>query len=494
MKRKGLTQSLVLATVLAAGFAAVWGVVALWALEVGTHVVGGITSDEIVIPLRAALLFLSDGTPVVSYQAAGRNRQLRDLQGNPVAEPDSEHPFLHLASLPAKFTAGDGSEELSWDQRIHSFADGQMPTGYWYFICDGRRDGAGYFVGYDSESHACLGYLGRAGSREGPLPVEELIPFSGAVPRFSGRLLCTQEDNIPPTEHPWNRRAGRAAHGSPSTWDVYVLGRDGKLYHADLQKRTIQVAFDSSPVLSAALTAGVPDAVHGTPHQPTVRTEDAVLVLDERGGVRKQYPIPECLRGRDIHFGETHTGETVMYSNSPEDILASEVEYRICRVDAAGHCRQTTTVLPFVGMEWSVPWAGVVVPSPLGLAGTVAAVRPSMLRDEGLATTDSEALGRALTEFWPALAVAQLLALGFAVLCYRRQLRYGVSRGERIVWPLFVLLLGLPGWIGYRFGRRWPVLEKCPTCGDAAPRDRGECVRCTAEFPLPALKGTEVFA
>lgn len=108
--------------------------------------------------------------------------------------------------------------------------------------------------------------------------------------------------------------------------------------------------------------------------------------------------------------------------------------------------------------------------------------------------TVPEALGRSLREFGPALGIAQLIALGLAVLCYRRQLRYGAGRAERILWPLFVLLLGLPGWIGYRFGRRWPVLETCPNCGDAVPRDRGECARCTAAFPLPALQGTEVFA
>jgi hypothetical protein len=57
-----------------------------------------------------------------------------------------------------------------------------------------------------------------------------------------------------------------------------------------------------------------------------------------------------------------------------------------------------------------------------------------------------------------------------------------------------VLLLGLPGWIGYRFGRKWPVLEACSECGHTVPRDRENCVCCTNNFPRPALKGTEVFA
>ena len=492
MKTKGLVHSLILSAVLAVGFAAVWGVVGLWALEVGTHVVAEATPDSVVIVPRAVLGFMPDGTPVV-YHQDGRRRQLRDLQGNPVAEPDNEHSFLRPVQLSARSIPGGSSEELPWDRRIRSFADGHVPAGYWYFISDGRHDGMGYFVGYDSENRACVGYLGLAGLREAPLPAEEHIPFAGAAAGSNSRLLCMQHDRSP-TEHPQGRRTGRAPHGSVSPWDVYVFGRDGKLYHADLQKRTIEVAFDRSRVHSAALASGLPDAVHGTPSRPAVRTEDAVLVLDERGEVLKRYPIPDYLRGLDISFGETSTGGAVMYWNSPQDIFAWEVQYRICRVDADGGCQEWATTLPFVGTGRLLPLAGVVMPSPVGLCGAVMALRPLMLLEDGLAASYPAALARALIEFSPALAIAQLVALGLAVFCYSRQVRYGAGRKERIIWPLFVLLLGLPGWIGYRFGRRWPVLETCPECGAVVPRDRMACARCEATFSRPALKGVEVFA
>jgi hypothetical protein len=492
MKRKGFIQSLVLAGVLAAGFTAVWGVVAVWALEVGAYIAIGMDSSRVtlMIPIRAVLQFLSDGTPVVRYQQPGMQTQLRELQGNPVEEPDGEHPFLKLTLLPSKVIA---DAEIDWGDRVRSFADGRVPSGYWYFIADGRPEGSGYFVGYDSESHTCLGYLGRCGFREGPLAVEEHIPFAGVTNGKKECLFCSQQGNSS-TQHPRNRRSGHAPHGSVSTWDVYVIGRDGKLYHADLQKRTLQVAFDRSSVLSASLTAGQPDAVHGTLYRPTVRTESAILVLDERGGVLKSYPIPESLCRQAIYFGETSRGEAVMYSESTEDMLATEVEYRIFRVDAAGRYQQAAITLPWFGWKRLIRLAGLVIPSPLGLAGAVASLRPSMLLEDDLAAGYPEALGQALTEFFPGLAVAQLVAFGLAVLCYRRQVRYGASRRERIVWPLFVLLLGLPGWIGYRFGRSWPVLESCPKCDSTVPRDRESCLRCTDAFPRPALKGTEVFA
>lgn len=285
MKTKGFGHSLFLSTVLAVGLAAVWGVIGLWALEVGTHVVEEATPNSAVLVPRAMLMFLPDGTPVVSHQDGvshqhGRRRQLQDFQGNPVEEPDNEHPFLRLVELSATATSGDLSEELSWGQRIKSFADGHVPAGYWYFISDGRRDGTGYFVGYDSETRTCLGYLGTAGLRQVPPPAEELIPYGGAASGPNSRLLSTQRDQSP-TEHPRRRNPGRAPHGSISSWDVYVPGRDGKLYHADLQKRTIQIVFDLPPIFSAALASGQPDAIHGTPYRPAIRTEEAVLILDQ---------------------------------------------------------------------------------------------------------------------------------------------------------------------------------------------------------------------
>jgi predicted amidophosphoribosyltransferase len=57
-----------------------------------------------------------------------------------------------------------------------------------------------------------------------------------------------------------------------------------------------------------------------------------------------------------------------------------------------------------------------------------------------------------------------------------------------------VLVFGLPGYLGYRLHRRWPVRSPCPACGQNVPRDRDACAGCRAEFPPPAPKGIEVFA
>jgi hypothetical protein len=157
----------------------------------------------------------------------------------------------------------------------------------------------------------------------------------------------------------------------------------------------------------------------------------------------------------------------------------------------SGSFRMARTQLAWSGSgPTDVALRGVLWPSPVLLGSFVGVMRPRDLLNEGLSPAYAAALDRAIREH----ASALLIAVGCAYLCYRRQVRYGTHRRERLARPLFVLAFGLPGWIGYRFGHSWPLLETCPQCAAAVPRDREECCRCEMEFPRPALKGTEVFA
>ncbi|HZY85304.1 MAG TPA: hypothetical protein VFE78_10770 [Gemmataceae bacterium] len=489
MKTKGIVQPLVLAAVLALGFTTVWALVGTWAVSVCEYTArSGVNVEH--------LIFLPDGTALVRVAEAVRHgaESYRDLEGNPVPRPaaDNAH-WLKSKTLPAALPERAGAGDVTWADRIHTFADGRSPAGYWYFISDGRPGGAGYFVCYDSKSNACLGHLGTAGFRAGPLPPDERIPFGGATSGPQSRVLCTEQQRGP-TDHPDENAAGQAPRGSLSTWDVYVLGPGGKVYHADLQKRTLEVILDEPGLRSAAVVQGVLDTERGTPHYLAVRTDDAVLVLDERGSPLKRWPVPETMRDRDFNYAESRAGEAVLIWSGPFDPLVPQVEHRVAWVATDGRCREAGVSLPYPGARSLPVLEGVVFPSPLALGGYLASQRTGELLHAGLAATYPEALARALTEFRAALALALLVGCGLAVLCHRRQMRFGAGRTERVLWPLFVLALGLPGWVGYRFGRSWPVLEACPGCEARVPRDRAGCARCEAEFPPPPLKGTEVFA
>lgn len=486
MKKNTLVQPLILAVMLAFGFAVVWGLLGMWAVEAVEFMFAAIDVED--------PYFLADGTPCISHRGALQYQigRYTDLQGNPMtlAEDQDTWPGTLLAAkLPEPAHRGN----ISWQERIYPLGDGRSPTTRWYFVSDGRPAGTAYFVVYDSETKTRIGYLGLAGFRSTPLPEEELIPFGGSGPRREQKPHVLGIHNAQPgIRHP------RAPHGFVSPGDIYVIGLGGKLYHADLRSRTMELVMDNPHLRSANLLPDVHQSnqtKRGALFRLAVRTEDTLLVADEHGHVLRRYPIPQASRGHDLTVMETSVGEAVMCRKlyAKEATANAKFEHEICWVAPDGRHRETRIALRSGMLVMSPTQMGIAFPSPLLLGGGIAfSLAPDEMQAQSM--TYPQALAEELRQFWRALAIAELFAAGLALLCYRRQVRYGVSRTERIVWPLFVLLFGLPGWIGYRFGRSWPVLETCPDCGVTVPRDRESCLRCTNDFPRPALKGTEVFA
>jgi hypothetical protein len=133
-----------------------------------------------------------------------------------------------------------------------------------------------------------------------------------------------------------------------------------------------------------------------------------------------------------------------------------------------------------------------VVPSPVvaGLGVFVLLPADARSRDENL--DYPAALAQSLAEGWPPLVTVCLFSTVLAVLVYRRHRRYSETGG--LAWAVFIVVLGVPGLIGYWLHRRWPVSERCSKCGALVPRDRENCLRCAAGFPAPELTGLEVFA
>lgn len=474
MKSKGLF----LALVLAVGFGAVWGMFSMWGLAVVEHVVGFRERSP-------WLVVLVGGTPALAESNASGETTYRDLEGKPLERSSDRMRQIGTPAL----TAGPPQDKSeSWDRRIRAFSDGGTPAVFWYFL----NEGGGYFVGYDSHSKTRVGYLGTAGFRDGMPSQAERFPFLGDV---SGAMMPRVLPNGYTSHHPPKDGVAKAPAGYLSGWDVFVLGGDDTLYHADLRSRTVERVKGLPAIRSVSLVHGLPDPVRGTPTHVAARTDADVLILDDRGAILKRYPVPDALRGRLFTFVETADGEGLMLANRKIDPLAAETEQSVFWVKPDGRFRVRGVTLPRARRGINMPVAGgVVTPSPVALAGTVATFGPWELQVDGFEGSYPEALGYSLRIYWRSLVIAQLVAVALAVLCYRRQVRYGATPAERILWPLFVLALGLPGYVGYRFGRSWPALEACPGCHAEVPRDRDGCARCEAAFPAPSLLGTEVFA
>lgn len=476
MNAKGLFHRLVLDAVLALGFFAVWMVVGVVVLESETVIAAkNFGGDQ--LSIRA------DGTALIAHYEENGVVHYRDLRGTPVAIPEDDSTrWLNETRLPPSLPWRE--EDHQWEKRACFFGDGRTPATVWYFIADGRPDGIAYFVGYDSYSKAKIGYLGVAGFRAETPPPEDQFPFAGSTSGERTRVFSPGEDN----------RVRVVVGSSLTPCIVYVLGLDQKVYEADLRKRTVRVAVHNRGLRSLFYIAEPSKDPAQRTWRLAGRTDEAILVFDMHGNEQQRYPIPAELRERPITFGETSAGEAVMYLSSERTLMDTEAVYRLFWVRPDGRSRAAEVTLPHdSGLRSLRYFAAALAPSPLALEVT-GVVRSRDLQEEGLTPTLFAAIGRTWREFWPALAIAQMIALSLAVLCYRRQVRYGTRRVERIVWPLFVLVLGLPGWIGYRFGRSWPALETCAECGAVVPRDRASCIRCEVDFARPALQGTEVFA
>ncbi len=288
MKDKGLFQRLVLATVLAIGFLCVWGLVGMWGLEVCRSII--LTHEELIIVGREEseeLAFRTDGTPLIVRGNGLGHRQYRDLAGVAV-EPFADDPYAWIngTQLPASLPSRLGNGDVSWEDRIRSFSDGRTPAVRWHFVSDGRPEGEAYFVGYDSHSKACVGYLGMAGFRAEMPSVEERFPFSGFLSGPQARVFCPESRSSvrrgTAEELAANRREV-TPDGALSPWMVYVLGRDQKLYEADLRQRTVRIVFDERRLRSVALVRDSLKRTQVSFHRLAARTDDSVIVLDERG-------------------------------------------------------------------------------------------------------------------------------------------------------------------------------------------------------------------
>jgi hypothetical protein len=185
----------------------------------------------------------------------------------------------------------------------------------------------------------------------------------------------------------------------------------------------------------------------------------------------------------------------MVYYFLPVDELDPTRLTRIYRLTAEGQVANyiETTLEPY-GTQQIPHLAGILLPAPLPLDLAAGIVYPLARMLSGQAASYGEALRQTISHLWPSLLLAHLLAAVLAWLCYRRQVLYAADSRSRVVWPVLVFLFGLPGWIGYRYHRAWPQLDPCPDCGALVPQDREQCARCSAEFPLPLLLGTEIVA
>jgi hypothetical protein len=494
--RFSLLRQLAWAATLATGFGTVWFMLVIW---LATSIQDSWQGRKGKWPDREQLVVKSDGSLLVQVNQWKDNYSpaisYRDLNGGQQASPEQSDLVPGL-NPPGKLrTSDEFIGDLGWEQRLTEFFSEKEPTVNWFFVHDGKADGAGYFVGYERESNRRVGFIGLAGARPDPVPVSEWIPVRGAL--VLGNL---QWSSLPFPLHPSQRTSFRTARWDLPPRLVYVPSGN-IVREVDLSTGTVKTAFEGPEPIDSLAIPRVESwsGGHYTKEPPVlVRTRQAIYALDRSHKVIRRFAIPtEFGPESAVTWYEIGNGQAIAdflrpASSAEPSGLTSQNVYRIA---ADGAIQQTIDLSLRSGSpannNASVQMQALCgLPSPAFLL----VIEPLLLMEDDPNRSYFAALLAVLGKLWPPLLAVFALSLVLAMIAWRRCRAFGLQRREHVAWSIFVLLLGLPAFAGFLLCRRWPVRLPCMTCHALAPRDRPLCATCGSPLPEPSLLGIEVFA
>ncbi len=493
-RRLILCRELLWAATLSAGFGMIWLVLALLC---GGFALEAWNGPEREWPPTEELVIKADGTPLIKSWPRG-NPQVaayRDLTGGPQAHPQASETAdaVYLAGGP--WTQSSWLSELGWESRLNAFVEPEQPGTIWYFVHDGMRDGGGYFAGYDRSSNRLVGYIAESGFRADPPGPKEQIPIQSTrmriIPSWGPSQCLIWQGRVAVKEPPNSRIA-------PSR--VYVPSGN-RLRLVDLRTRTVRTAFEAKePIVSFEFPARGSSSSEPPSRKPAIviRTASNIFVLNSDHDIIRTFTIPgDSQNAHTVYWYELRDGQALaeFRSGRRTDGMENIEPLTLYRIAADGSTQGQTELTLRSGMLiWSRQRESTLVtyafPSPLILP--VEQTLMGLIIDGSGSL--SAALGTMLGTFWPSLLAVNVLALVLAIAAWRRARAFALPGAHQVAWVVFVFLLGVPGYVGYRLHRRWPPRAACLSCHARVPHDRVVCAACKSPFPAPELKGIEIFA
>ncbi len=499
-RKTSLLRPFLLAVTLGTGFAMLWWFGLIW---LGVSIKQSIRDSEVdawkKLPPRESPVVTTEGVPLIQHtiQRSTWQQSYRDLKNKPLKMGEDPRQLLPEIGMYGQYaTFGFFNPRLDWGLRIKQFAVDGSPDQVWFFVHDGLETGSGYFVGFDKKTNRCLGYIGLAGFRAGSVPAEERIPVRG-------ELIATYS--------PWSSAPiwGRVQLGNnfePEPWDLpqrQVFVPSGKQVRlVDLVDHTVSTIFEAPETIEAIGVPPIGSAFHSDPIKKDrpiqVRTRHKVYTIDRKHRVVREFAIPEeiDLRSR-VSWYEVGDGRAYAFFAHPQvhgkpREITEYTGYEVAQDGAIRDRHKLTLPNGAIagGEQEDLMLFDLGMPAPLFQL----LVRPLAFMTADTNRTFLQASRLLFQWTWPTMLGTFGLSLALAWLTWRRSRAFGLPRKDRIVWTVFVLLLGLPAYVGYLLHRRWPPRVPCPSCHEKAPRDREACAECGVPFPEPALTGIEIFA
>jgi hypothetical protein len=520
LKKISFLPPLALATILAIGFNFVIILVVGWVKSWVEK-----PDSRVLYSCRENVLILDDGTPLIRREARDNTPSIklcfpgammisgdgtytafgvRTLEGKPLdLKADSlqiDYKSQQLAHLPVNTGYDSSCIPLEPNSRLLDLQSGyrnlHSSTEMWYFIHDGRLDGKAYFVGYDSKTKLCLGYLGRKGYIKEIPGDEDAFPFDGRLmysERYLSKFLYREIGSI------WSRNYDQVTREPIRSFlsrnEAFLVSED-EVFDIDLYAKIMKPIIKAPNLISGgALWWNTIEPNNLTTFYWVFRSSKKLFLFDESKKQVGEFVIPEKLRKGDISVAlvKDNLKTLILHTTADrEDIRRQNLDWidpegKILRHEEITYEQDIPANKPKYEpkCDWSMAF---MLPSPIELL----ILLPTGCAGGSNNECYADAFHRNLAENWQALLIFFLVSALLAFFCYRRQRRYSLP--ITWIWMGFVLLFGVPGYLGYLFHRRWAVLEDCPVCKKKVPRDRDACSACGKSFPSPELKGIEVFA
>jgi hypothetical protein len=480
-KSTSIGWNMLVTFVIAAGIAAVWETAAQWVLNLAQDSLRSRSTSE-------SISLGPDGEPLLVHSvASGRYRYTTDA----VTTLDGQPKNINPTELYGAYGYLQGSERYipedsaNWWERMAALNDGGVPQTYWYLVHDGQPTGRVYGVGFHSKTKTIVAHFGQKGFTQAPPPREEWFHIPGS------RLREATTANV------------NASEPQYQTGDSFILLANDKLWLIDLAKREVKVLLECPGAYAVGSFSKIPEkppapddeiaqALRWIDMPLAVRKEDSLFVVNKRTGAKATYPLPARLKDANLN-GWQLADSTLLLDASWWD-WENPKPSELIWIDSQGQVtKQRQLRMPKQSHELPIPqvWQENIV-QPVPLAKTILYLLWSGIEANREHKSYWVGFVKVSKRAWLAALVLFAVCVIPAWAAYRRQKRYALPHA--MGWAVFVFVMGLPGWVAYRFHRLWPIMDDCPSCKQLSPRDREVCTECGATFPPPPLKGIEVFA
>ena len=355
----------------------------------------------------------------------------------------------------------------SYPSRVKSFAESYSPREIWFLVHDGNAEGGCWLECYTPGipgRTTCLSKMGAAQETPELQDRFDVDLFSWKFRKSIGGL-----------------RNGTLQYGS---WDLpgilFLAANDG-IRLVNLEQRTCTLIASLPPgfegIYGGLRARGdVPAIRRGRRFDPLdwhvlVRTIDSLIRMNLDGSDVVRMELPQDIRSHKITYCETYDGSPYLHASLNVPVFdKTSVSGAIFDVNSSGELsnrRDYAWVNPSGALSETADSfsLGMAMPAPLFTGG---------------AAVFSAATGAPWSPTQNTLRFLPAIVSGAIAVWFSRRFQSKQPHSHQTFWLVFVACLGVFGYIGYRYHRRWPPAEFRTMTVDS--------------FVAPAANGLEVFA